>query len=1017
MTTTDIRWRHNHLATADEVHNLCNELIGYFMHGPVLMPVVVLQAEQPPGSEDQPPELDQAEDPAAKLVDNLHHLYKRARVRCRRFPNKPGRAYALPIPESALPGLPGTLGEYDQALTLTRALSAPVGWDNADRSPYRPYSFPRSALLSAVEEAVAESVPAGEPPDQQAAFKRLNSLRPRTPVSGSLRALRSLLAVLMPLVAIVLSVELTTLSTPRRAPLVLLVTGVVALAGWGVLVFRQSLTAPLSGLFPGSHWFATSTFIFAADQPDDEPPSRWRRLAVLLPGPSRRIRAVREERARMIVGQLSTAYYGSGSVDDPSPRSPAASDAERERAIQLYLSLRVHALLEDLRANYRPWTLDLRRRKRKWPPMLFLPDVDEQPGCVRFVQAVSDLRSRRSETDPLLILASSRHPLTADPGPEPDDRRRSRYRRWISRLRVEQSPSLGKRLPWVLLQEVRAAATSLSTGSAGLPQPGWSAWQLWSRWTVAVAVALLCVGGFWRSEVVGGQYCGGWLFGHDPNLVIVNGECIGTDTSSSATFLPAGADSGVTLTGQLAKAGAAPVAGSPVSLSQVNLAYVENLIDEQNQQATAAGSYVTFVYAGALTAPIVPTDALSAFEELTGLYAWQYNVNVTQHNQVKIRIDIANDGDGSGHERRMAETVVAAADRDPSITGVIGLGVDTSQSQEAVQDFANADLPLLDTTNSDDDLPQDNWDYFGLSATNAEEAQALVSRYARHGRGRTAVVFERVGNDGLPTDPYAQQQAQAAVSALKGAGFTLVGPAGVPAPITYTTQTDMASTPSIQHAVCGQPRPSVIYLAGRYQDMTQLVGLLTGLKNCFPANVTVLSGDDMTLSEFPGTAAAALAPEMRLYYVAQTDPAHVPAEGGSADNGSGLNTDLQSALNLGQAPDYESPVFADGLMALGFDAADVLYRESTTGVGAGEQEQPVPRAWVAQFLRCPQEPVSSGATGPLGFADVRHGLDFFKAVNAIDGRSPQVVTYQSYQPTVPGSCAPAIRPPRAPASG
>jgi hypothetical protein len=147
MTTTDIRWRHDRLATADEVHNTCNELIGYFMHSPVLMPDVVLQAEQRPGSVDQPPELDQAEDPAAKLVDNLHHLYKRARVRCRRFPNKPGRAYALPIPESALPGLPGTLGEYDQALTLTRALSAPVGWDNADRSPYRPYSFPRSALL------------------------------------------------------------------------------------------------------------------------------------------------------------------------------------------------------------------------------------------------------------------------------------------------------------------------------------------------------------------------------------------------------------------------------------------------------------------------------------------------------------------------------------------------------------------------------------------------------------------------------------------------------------------------------------------------------------------------------------------------------------------------------------------------------------------------------------------------------------------------------------------------------
>ncbi len=110
-----------------------------------------------------------------------------------------------------------------------RALSTPNGWDNAARSPYRPYSFPRSALLAAVEDAVTASVSSGEPPDQQAAFKRLNSLRPRTPVSSSLRALSSLIAVLMPLVAIVLSVELTTLSTPRRAPLVLLLTGLVTL--------------------------------------------------------------------------------------------------------------------------------------------------------------------------------------------------------------------------------------------------------------------------------------------------------------------------------------------------------------------------------------------------------------------------------------------------------------------------------------------------------------------------------------------------------------------------------------------------------------------------------------------------------------------------------------------------------------------------------------------------------------------------------------------------------------------
>ncbi|HEX3964578.1 MAG TPA: hypothetical protein VHZ03_49355 [Trebonia sp.] len=1045
--------RLDHRATADEVLNLCNELIGHFMHGPVLMPIVVLQAEQMPEMPAEPAILasgERPEDAVAALVAKLHGIYKKARVRCRKYPDW---RYAQSVAKSPLPALDGTLGEYGEALTLVRALATPAGWDNADRSPYRRYSFPRSALLSAIEEAVAESAsanastsaredtPISRRPDQQAAFKQLIRPRRRKPDIGSLTALRSLMAVLMPVVAIVLSVELTALSTPQRAPSVLSLTFLLILVSWGVLLFRQSHTAPLSGFFPASHWFATSTFILTNDEPGDEAPPRFGWLAMLLPRWSRRMRAVREERARMIVSQLSTAYYRSPSCDDATPGQPEASPTEREHAMRLYLSLRVHALLEDLRANYRPWTLDLRRRKRKWPPMLFLPDMDtpvpphtvetvspdtdtpvppdsgKQPGCVRFVQAVSDLRSRRSEADPLLILGSSRHPLHAHPGPEPGNSRHSphnehsSYKRWIGRLRVEQSPSFSERLPWVLLQEVRADRCSLSTDRRRLR--GWSVWHLWSRWTVAFAVALLCIGGLWRSRVIGAEYCGGWLFGHDPNLVLVNGECIGTDTTNVTAFLPAGP--GVALSGVKTAPGAAPADGSPVTLDQVNLNYLENLIDNQNQNAVTSGPYVTLVFAGALTAPAGSTDPLGALKQLAGVYAWQYYVNVMQDYHVKIRIDIANDGDGSDREQQMAQTVVAAADQDPSIAGVIGLSIDTPQSASAIQDFADADLSVIDTTDSDDDFQQDDWNYFGLSATNAEEALALVTRDARRGAGRHAVVFERIGTAGQPSaDPYASQQARSAEADLARDGFTLVGENGNPGPITYTTQTNLAGSPGIEQAVCAA-HPSVVYLAGRHADMNNLVGLLNQYHGCFPAKVTVLSGDDMAESEFPGTNTQALAPEMTLYYAAQTDPDHVgPAAGGgagSADNGSGLNADLQQALTLNGSLVYSNAVFGNGHIALGFDAAHLLYNASTTGAGAGNQEQVVHRDAVIPDLRCPREPVSNGATGPLGFADVRHGLDFFKAVNTTSGPNPQRVTFQPpHQQTVPGKCAPNVAP-------
>jgi hypothetical protein len=319
---------------------------------------------------------------------------------------------------------------------------------------------------------------------------------------------------------------------------------------------------------------------------------------------------VREERARTIIAQLAAAYYPPPDAGGKPPIAPAAVP-ERERALQLYLSLRVHALLEDLRANYRPWSPDLRFRKRKWPPMVFMPAVDQESGGVRFLQAVSDLRSRRSETDPLLIFASSEHPLQALPVATPEESRRTSYQRWISRLRVEQSPSLGSHLPWVLREPVWTShLVSDSFESRKKPQAKWSPWNLWSRWTVVCAMVLLALGGFWRSQVIADEFCGGWLFGHDPNLVLLSGECIGTDTTSSTAFLPTGG--GVPLSGITLAPGAA-TRGTPVSLG-----YLEGLIDSLNKLA-ASGPHVTFVYAGALTSS---TADSSAIEELAGVYAW-----------------------------------------------------------------------------------------------------------------------------------------------------------------------------------------------------------------------------------------------------------------------------------------------------------------------------------------------------------------------------------------------------------
>lgn len=93
-------------------------------------------------------------------------------------------------------------------------------------------------------------------------------------------------------------------------------------------------------------------------------------------------------------------------------------------ARQFHLELRVQALLEDLRHNYRPRAWDGRRGKRTVPPVVLLPTATRENGGVLLINAINNVRSRRSEVDPLLLLASpAAEELTRTP----------RSRRWTRR--------------------------------------------------------------------------------------------------------------------------------------------------------------------------------------------------------------------------------------------------------------------------------------------------------------------------------------------------------------------------------------------------------------------------------------------------------------------------------------------------------------------------------------------------------------------------------------------------------
>jgi hypothetical protein len=71
------------------------------------------------------------------------------------------------------------------------------------------------------------------------------------------------------------------------------------------------------------------------------------------------------------------------------------------------LQMKPLAFLEDLRAAHRKLSPTLRGLKRPVPPVVFLKGVTASNGGVELLSAMSDIRSRRSELHPLLVVASA----------------------------------------------------------------------------------------------------------------------------------------------------------------------------------------------------------------------------------------------------------------------------------------------------------------------------------------------------------------------------------------------------------------------------------------------------------------------------------------------------------------------------------------------------------------------------------------------------------------------------------
>lgn len=481
---------------ASAVFHLVQELIDQYRVNRPVMPLIVAQAADAGAG----PDID---DRVQQIVLQVHRANQLRRV-----------------PVKLLAGHGDS--SYEAALSMVRTLTERP-WETRSTSQYKPFVFPRSRLLDAIEQATATVV---SQPDQGSAggretriLEQLGSLRWRARRAGPRTWWDSLRASIRP-ETFLGAVFIAVLSVLLGEIGWLLTALVAAVALLGLAVVRLVTTAapPLLWLRRASRWLATTSSLAASST--GYPSDGWSWFS-----PSGSWRVIRA-RAAAVAERVADAGAGD------------------EHARQFHLELRVQALLEDLLHNYRPHALDWRRSKRTVPPVVLLPTATHDNGGVLLINAINNVRSRRSEVDPLLLLASlpaaqimrRTPPLPVEPLPHTGARSgaRARYEAWVDDLSVGQAPAAAVTLAWVLRLPLSTGKLTHEHAHAQLAthrvRRTW-AWWVMSRTTIAFVLVGALLGTFLWSGHWKETYCHGPLVGRSTDAVRLSGPGVSGSAS------------------------------------------------------------------------------------------------------------------------------------------------------------------------------------------------------------------------------------------------------------------------------------------------------------------------------------------------------------------------------------------------------------------------------------------------------------------------------------------------------
>ncbi len=249
----------------------------------------------------------------------------------------------------------------------------------------------------------------------------------------------------------------------------------------------------------------------------------------------------------------------------------------------------------------------------------------------------------------------------------------------------------------------------------------------------------------------------------------------------------------------------------------------------EDQRVLSSGNPYITIAVGTI---ISGSDASQGRDDLQGAYVAQKEFNANNGaalGGVSVRLLIANAGSSASNAQAVANQIVQAAQKDPTIVGVMGWPY-SAHALNVIPIFTQAKIPMVSQTASSDDLTNASSYFFRVAPTNLMEAQ-VGAKYAKNQlNAQNAVVFED------PGDSYSQS-----LGADFTKAFTDSSIGGqVVQQVTYTRDNAQSITAALQKVGQGTA-PDLIYFSGYSSDMNTVLSELP--KYTSLTNTKLLGGD------------------------------------------------------------------------------------------------------------------------------------------------------------------------------